>query len=262
MDGFYFDFALVLVGLTLITGVIAIYDWTVGRRRRLAANDGNEVQDPILVEYSKSLFPIILVVTVLRSFLIEPFRIPSGSMMPTLLVGDFILVNKYAFGVRMPVTNTKLLDVGKPKRGDVIVFKNPKQPNMDYIKRVIGVPGDSVKYRNKTLYINNKIAQKQFLDNYRDPANRVPPGTKRLVEDLVGVKHEILISRRSGNNDDFRRTIPEGAYWVMGDNRDNSKDSRVIEAIPEKFLVGRAFMIWMHLGDEGFKFDRIGEPIK
>lgn len=262
MDGFYFDFALVLVGLTVITGVIAIYDWTIGRRRRLAANDGKETQDPVIVEYSKSLFPIILVVTILRSFLIEPFRIPSGSMMPTLLVGDFILVNKYAYGIRMPVTNTKLMDVGAPKRGDVIVFRNPEAPHKDYIKRVIGVPGDTVKYRNKVLYVNNKQAKQQWLDNYRDPANRVPPGTRRMAEDLVGVKHEILISRRKTDNDDFIREIPDNHYWVMGDNRDNSRDSRKIESIHEKYLVGRAFMIWMHLGDEGFNFDRIGEPIK
>lgn len=270
-----FDFALILVGLTLITGAVAVYEWVWGRRKRRARH-GDDVVEPLLIEYSRSLFPIIFVVTVLRSFFIEPFQIPSGSMMSTLLTGDFILVNKYAYGIRLPVSRTKVVEVGKPARGDVVVFRHTKETGetIDYIKRVIGLPGDRIRYRNKQVYINGKPATLQFMQSYRSPD--VAPGTRRLREDLGTVKHDILVSR--GNKDrEFKYNdvdLKEGEYFVMGDNRDNSNDSRTIGPIKEENLVGRAFLIWMHMrfhrddpssffpDDVDFRFDRIGEPIE
>jgi len=153
----HFDFAAILVGLTFLTGVIwAIDHWFFARRRAAEMPPGEAPREPVLVEYSRSFFPVILIVLLFRSFLAEPFRIPSGSMMPTLLVGDFILVNKFAYGIRLPVLDKKIIEIGAPERGDVVVFRFPKDPAQDYIKRVIGKPGDDVTYRNKKLYINGK----------------------------------------------------------------------------------------------------------
>src|SRR6478735_1443907 len=167
-----FDFALLLVVLTAATGVIALLDQLFLRPRRkaraaaLAQAEGSDAErqqraqealrEPVIIEYARSFFPVILIVLLFRSFLAEPFKIPSGSMMPTLLVGDFILVNKFAYGMRLPVLNTKIFEVGEPKRGDVFVFRYPENPKEDYIKRVIGLPGDEITYRSKTLYINGK----------------------------------------------------------------------------------------------------------
>ena len=155
-----FEFQTLLVIATVITGIIWLVDaLAFAPKRRAAAGDG-EVKEPVLVEYSRSFFPIILIVLLLRSFLVEPFRIPSGSMMPTLLIGDFILVNKYTYGIRLPVVGKKVVEMGEPQRGDVVVFRYPQNPGIDYIKRVVGIPGDSIYYRNKILYVNDE-AQKQ-----------------------------------------------------------------------------------------------------
>jgi len=179
----------------------------------------------------------------LRGFIAEPFRIPSGSMLPTLEVGDFILVSKFNYGVRLPVINKKIIDLGIPSRGDVVVFRYPENPSIDYIKRVIGVPGDEIGYYNKVLYINGKMAEQQPKGDY-------PFGYynfKSLVENLPNpeVNHDILVSDFQPASD-FVFVVPEKSYFVMGDNRDNSSDSRVWGAVPEKDIVGRAIAIWMH----------------
>jgi signal peptidase I len=227
----------------------------------------------VVVEYARSFFPVILAVLLLRSFLVEPFRIPSGSMMPTLLVGDFILVNKFAYGLRWPVLNSKFLDLGEPERGDVVVFRFPGDESIDYIKRVVGVPGDQIYYRNKTLYVNGEPAGQIRLPPYvGEGAGAGHTGAARALEALDGVEHEILINPRArdlppdcGVLAEGPVTVPEDTLFVMGDNRDNSNDSRCWGFVPEGNLVGKAFAIWMHWDGRrnGFPiaFGRLGDVI-
>lgn len=261
------NFPLILVILTLVTGLVWLLDLLIFRRRRTALDSGggrtesasaeetdeSARKEPYLVELSRSFFPVLLIVLVLRSFIVEPFQIPSGSMLPTLQVGDFILVNKFAYGLRLPVLGTKIVPVGEPKRGDIMVFKYPKDGKTNYIKRVVGLPGDKIRYQDKTLYINGKEVKTNF-------EAKLPPN-ELLQENLGGVKHELLHNlQRSTNSGDGEWTIPEGRYFMMGDNRDNSNDSRYWGTVPEKLIVGKAFAIWMHM--ESFpsipEFDRVG----
>jgi signal peptidase I len=220
--------------------------------------------EPRIVEYARSFFPVILIVLLLRSFLVEPFRIPSNSMMPTLLTGDFILVNKFAYGLRLPVLNDKFLQIGEPKTGDVIVFRYPKDPSVDYIKRVVGVPGDHIEYRNKKIYINGKPIPQKYLDSYRGVGSGVGMTGANLVnEDLDGVEHDILVDPRR-HMMDMEFDVPQNRYFVMGDNRDNSNDSRFWGTVPEENLVGKAFLIWMNWDSaaNGIAWNRLGKPIE
>ncbi|CAI8776330.1 signal peptidase I [Methylocaldum szegediense] len=251
-----FDFSFFLVMATAVTGIIW-GGYVLLRRVRPNVAAGKE---PVIVEYARSFFPIVLIVLLLRSFLVEPFRIPSGSMMPTLLIGDFILVNKYAYGIRLPVLNTKIIEVGKPKRGDIMVFRFPKDPTVDYIKRVVGLPGDRIGYYNKQLYVNGKPIKQTYIAEYQGVGQgSVMTGARLLSEDLDGVTHDILI-REDQPSVQGEFTIPEGHYFVMGDNRDNSNDSRYWGTVPESHLVGKAFFIWMSWDWEngGIAFDRLG----
>jgi signal peptidase I len=272
-----FDFPTILVAATFVTGLIWAMDalvWAPKRKRAAAAlGAGGEavetgkieatLKEPTLVEYAKSFFPVILAVLLLRSFLIEPFRIPSGSMMPTLLVGDFILVNKYKYGIRLPVLNKKVYELGEPERGDVVVFRFPKDPSVDYIKRVVGVPGDHIVYRDKTLLVNGeKIAQIPQGTYIGMGSGLSMSGADLRREDLTGVKHDILVVPKiRGVSSDV--VVPEGYYFVMGDNRDNSNDSRYWGFVPEGNLVGKAFMIWMNWDSaaDGVGWGRIGDSI-
>ena len=272
-----FDFPAILVAATFITGLIWLADallWAPKRRQKAAAlaqggADSNAAErelilrESTIVEYAKSFFPVILAVLLLRSFLVEPFRIPSGSMMPTLLVGDFILVNKYAYGIRLPVLNRKVIDLGEPERGDVMVFRFPKDPRVDYIKRVVGVPGDHIVYRNKVLTINGeKVAQIPEGTYIGVGSGLSMSGAHVRREILGGVEHDILVVPRiSGITVD--KTVPAGHYFVMGDNRDNSNDSRYWGFVPDRNLVGKAFMIWMNWDSAagGVAWDRIGDSI-
>ena len=264
-----FDFALLLVIATAVTGVIWGIDallFAPRRRARIADAEaqatGDEgeavmtsaVKEPVLVEYARSFFPVILVVLLLRSFVVEPFRIPSGSMLPTLLIGDFILVNKFTYGLRLPVLDTKIVPLGEPHRGDVIVFRYPEDPSVDYIKRVIGVPGDVIAYRNKVLYVNGKQAVQDVLGVYQDSYQSQ---VDLRVEQLGPVKHDILINRDAPAVD-FTVKVPPHSYFAMGDNRDNSRDSRYWGFVPERNLVGRAFLVWMNW----HAWNRIGDVIK
>ena len=236
-------FALVMVIVLTITGLIWLLDIFVLSKKR-AAN----VKDPILVEYSKSFFPVILLVFFIRSFLAEPFKIPSGSMMPTLLAGDFILVSKFSYGIRVPILNYTMIEVDKPKRGDVFVFHYPPKPSIDYIKRVVGLPGDVIEYKSKTLYINNKKIEQTFVDKYPYVMNEIHHiEAKEFKEALGNVNHSILIHDLPGEN--FKFEVPQGHYLAFGDNRDNSADSRVWGFVPEHNLVGRAFFIWFNFGE-------------
>lgn len=273
-----FDFPTILVGATFLTGLAWATDvllWEPRRRRKAAvlvqqgmAPESDKVaatlRQPTWVEYCKSFFPVILAVLLLRSFLVEPFRIPSGSMMPTLLVGDFILVNKYTYGIRLPVLNTKIVDIGEPQRGDVVVFRYPKDPSVDYIKRVVGVPGDRISYYNKVLHINGEPAGQIPTGVYVGKGSGVPmSGASERLEQLGDVKHSILVMPRTpGLEGEY--VIPEGTYFVMGDNRDNSNDSRYWGPVPEENLVGKAFRIWMNwdTASGGIDLDRIGMKIQ
>ena len=271
------DFPTILVLLTAITGIIWAADalvWAPRRRARAVevAREGGvaelpaekvETKEPLLVEYARSFFPIILVVLLVRSFVVEPFRIPSGSMMPTLLVGDFILVNKFAYGFRLPVINTKVIDVGTPKRGDVIVFRYPENPSVDYIKRVVGVPGDHIAYRDKVLYINGVRQDQRRVGTYVGKgAGAMMTGASLRREELSGVNHKILVLTDSYDRD-FDFTVPAGQYFVMGDNRDNSRDSRYWGTVPDANLVGKAFFVWMNWdsADDRVGWGRLGTVI-
>ena len=281
----YFSILLCLV--TFATGLIWLVDAKVlapKRRQKLAAAQAGATaefdeatQEKILAqgpvaEFSQSVFPVIAFVFVLRSFLYEPFQIPSGSMMPTLLVGDFILVQKFDYGIRNPVANNILIETNKPERGDVVVFKYPEDIRLDYIKRVVGLPGDRIIYRNKDLYIlpacqDGSKCDQQFQEMKKTLVKRGeftqgPYSLDRYVETLGGVKHDVLLNFRmpdmspryfkqsaTARNDEW--VVPEGHYFVMGDNRDNSTDSRFWGFVPEENLVGKAVVIWM-----SFEFDR------
>jgi signal peptidase I len=282
----HFDFPTFLVLACLVTGVIWLLDSLAfaPRRRRLAsaAVAGGEsarpdlpgIKEPLLVEYSRSFFPVILIVLLLRSFLIEPFRIPSGSMMPTLLVGDFILVNKFAYGLRLPVLNKKIIEIGEPQRGDVTVFRYPQQPTVDYIKRVVGVPGDSIYYFGKVLYVNQQPMAQTPIGVYTGIGSGArETGSHRALENLSGVEHAILKHPLAPDFSPMCRelqngpiTVPDGHYFVMGDNRDNSNDSRCWGLVPEENLVGKAFAIWLNWDGarSGFPiaWDRIGNAIE
>lgn len=253
------NFALILFVLLVISGVLWAADLLVARKRRAAG-----APNPWWVEYGASFFPVILIVFVLRSFIVEPFKIPSGSMIPTLLVGDFILVNKWTYGIRLPVINKKIIDVNDPERGDVMVFRYPRDPSLDYIKRVVGLPGDKVEYLDKRLRINGEVVEVSELDPYLHPERMY---YSPMFEEALGDKpHQLLIERDVpafiSHVMDFPHrenctyttsgvscSVPEGHYFVMGDNRDASSDSRVWGFVPEENIVGRAFFIWFNFGD-------------
>jgi signal peptidase I len=260
------NFALLLFVLLLVTGVIWLLDivWLAPARKRKGADSR-----PMWLEYTAGLFPVIVVVFLLRSFLFEPFKIPSGSMIPTLLVGDLILVNKFTYGVRLPVINTKIIDVGDPKRGDVMVFRFPKDPSVDYIKRVVGIPGDTVTFENNRLTINGQaVALRdagEFYDGdrlvyYRQYSETLGETEHKLLTDLEkpsfvsGADAFPFRDQCSYGRSGLTCKVPKGHYFMMGDNRENSLDSRYWGFVPEQNIVGRAFFIWMNFGD----FGRIG----
>jgi signal peptidase I len=258
------DFALILVVATGLSGLIWLIDALIlGRARRQRAAGGSDVREPIIVEYAKSFFPILVIVLLLRSFLFEPFRIPSGSMMPTLLEGDFIFVNKFAYGLRLPVINSKFVEIGEPARGDVVVFRLPSDPSVNYIKRVVGLPGDVVDYEqgSKRLTINGELIDLETVGDYSgDPRFE-------LERETLGTKEHLLLHTRGNLSRGGTYLVPEGHYFVMGDNRDDSRDSRFpgVEYIPEGNLVGKAVRIWMNWrapAEGGPRWSRIGQRIE
>ncbi len=255
------SFELILVIITAVTGVITYVDRVVWRPKRMSATMG--IKEPILVEYARSLFPVFLVVLVLRSFIIEPFRIPSGSMYPTLQIGDFIAVNKFAYGVKLPVLQTTIIPVSDPKRGDVVVFKYPNDPAVDYIKRVIGLPGDEITYIGRTIFINGAPLKSELLGKYHGTGSGAVMNGASLVKESFanGSSHEVLLDMEKSSQDMETIIVPEGHYFTMGDNRDHSNDSRFWGFVPEKNLKGKAFGIWMHW-DNGLNLNRVGQGIK
>jgi signal peptidase I len=287
------NFALILFILMVVTGVIWFLDvFYLAKQRRAAAdralaeydtrtakltadgikldNSANRadieaahLRQPTWIEYSGSFFPVIALVFFLRSFLYEPFKIPSSSMVPTLLVGDLILVNKFTYGVRLPIVNKKIIQLNDPQRGDVMVFKYPKDLSQDYIKRVIGVPGDKIIYENKRLTVNGKAVDYTPLDDYLNEDSLLY--SKQAKENLTGIEHRVITTEAAppvnvGEVRDFPHSencsyryegftcvVPAGNYFMMGDNRDNSLDSRYWGFVPDQNIVGKAFFVWMNL---------------
>lgn len=287
------NFALILFVLTVFTGTIWVLElFYFSKKRRVAANlalaeyderqnrltaegiklqqGGREELESRLmhqsawIEYTGSFFPVIALVFFFRSFLFEPFKIPSESMVPTLVVGDLILVNKFTYGIRLPVINKKIVQINNPQRGDVMVFKFPVDNSTDYIKRVVGLPGDKIEYRNKRLSVNGKPLQYQTMPDYLNDTSLVY--SKQLTEDLTGMQHRILNTTDAPNYDPrslinfpnkdackyddegFLCTVPAGNYFMMGDNRDNSTDSRYWGFVPDENIVGKAFFVWLNFG--------------
>ena len=256
-----YDFSFYLFVAAVVTGIIWGSYLLILKSRGETFSEENE---PFYVEYARSFFPIVLIVFLLRSFIAEPFRIPSGSMMPTLLVGDFILVNKFTYGIRLPIINKKILDINKPQRGDIFVFRYPKDPTVDYIKRIIGLPGDKIEYSNKRLTVNGQAINEISLGTFHGVGQGDDmTGAEEFVENLTGVEHNILI-RNGAPTVEFVYEVPEGQYFAMGDNRDNSNDSRYWGPVPEANLVGTALFIWMNwdLQNTGVGFSRIGTILK
>ncbi|MFC3551251.1 signal peptidase I [Lysobacter cavernae] len=257
-------FEIALVALTLITGLVWLVDKLFLAKRR-AAHESllDEGKEPMIVDYSKAFFPVLAIVLILRSFVAEPFRIPSNSMMPTLLTGDFILVNKFTYGLRLPITNKKFVGLGEPVRGDVVVFRPPHHPDQDWIKRVIGLPGDRIGYHDNQVSVNGKVLPYAPLGVYQGKGNGTEmTGAEELRENVLGREHQILERTNlpfidQGEGD---WVVPPGHYFVMGDNRDNSEDSRYWGFLPEQNLRGKAFLIWMHI-DGGVDVSRIGSSI-
>lgn len=262
-----FNFELILFYATLISGLICLADilfFAARRKRKRAETRNSDTSLPALFDYAYSFFPVLLIVFLLRSFLYEPFRIPSGSLEPTLTKGDFIVVNKFDYGIRLPVMHKKILGSGTPQRGDIIVFRWPPNTSYDFIKRVIGLPGDHIKYINKELYVNgvkipqNEIGKTEAIDEIGDKWT-----ANKKSEDLMGVKHDIYLDPTKASFDIKEIVVPEGMYFVMGDNRDNSADSRYWGFVPDKNIVGKAVMIWLSWNgaDHSVRWDRFGKLI-
>jgi signal peptidase I len=249
------NFALILVVLSALSGFIALLDVLFWSKKRKEGQKPNW-----LIEYSRSFFPIFFAVLILRSFLVEPFRIPSGSLEPTLLVGDFVAVNKFAYGIKLPVLEKKVISVAQPSRGEIAVFRWPPDPSYDYIKRVIGVPGDRIGYHNKKLTINGKEAKQTFVGYTVDESSGRP--VAQYKEELNGHTHDVFV-RPDLPAYDFDVLVPEGNYFMMGDNRDDSADSRFWGFVPEPYLRGKAFLVWLSWNNKTYnlRWSKLGKII-
>lgn len=249
------NFALIIFIAILVTGLVCLVDMKWFKPLR-----SPDAKPNWLIRESYSFFPILCIVFVLRSFMVEPFRIPSSSLEPTLLIGDFLVVNKFIYGIRLPIIEKKILPISNPKRGDIVVFRWPPKPKFDYIKRVVGLPGDTVEYRNKQLFINGKPAALKEIKVGHEQTN---PYVHEFIETLPDKIQHHIYQRENVEPYNFKITVPEHYYLMMGDNRDDSADSRFWGFVPDENLRGKAIMIWMSLDKEHFKirFKRIGAII-
>jgi len=260
-----FNFELILFYATVVTGCIALFDIVfLAPKRKLVQIGKSAMKLPIIIDYARSFFPVLLIVFLLRSFLFEPFRIPSGSLEPTLLMGDFILVNKFDYGIRLPVVHKKIIGNSIPARGDIMVFRWPPNPSYDFIKRVIGLPGDKISYINKELYVNGQKISQDFLQkSMARGENGDEWEALEKNEDLLGVKHHIFVDSTKIGRDFRDIVVPEGMYFVMGDNRDDSADSRYWGFVPDKNIVGKAVLVWLSWDGmkKNLRFNRMGTLI-
>ncbi|MEK6731441.1 MAG: signal peptidase I [Pseudomonadota bacterium] len=255
-----FYFPLVLVILTLLSGVI----WAVDKMFFAYARKDMGKEEPWYVDYSRSFFPVLLAVLVIRSFIIQPFTVPTGSLEPTVQPGDFLAVNQFVYGLRLPVINKKIVPVSNPKRGDIVVFEFPANTRVDFVKRVVGLPGDHLVYKNKTLYINGQEMKQTWVSDgidYEPPTMTFP--VTIMQENLEGVVHHIQLNPSKKDSSVYDVTVPKGQYFMMGDNRDGSEDSRFWGFVPERDLIGKAFFIWMSWDKQKHwvKWSRIGRRI-
>lgn len=268
------DFPIILLLLTIFSGVVALVD-SIYCSWKKWKGQGEQISErkPILIEYARAFFPVLLIVFLIRSFLIQPYRVPTGSLEPTIMPGDFILVNQYDYGLHFPVWNKKILSVGEPKTGQIALFFWPVNKKVTFVKRVIGVPGDRISYIDKVLYINGKKAKQKFIGYATEKNGPGQPSWKVAVyqENLNGVKHNIYVCPKSSTNcpnpgahNFYNLVVPKGKYFMMGDNRDNSDDSRDWGFVPEQNFIGKALYIWMSWDPmqanifKKIRWDRIG----
>lgn len=260
-----FNFELILFYATVVTGLITLFDivFLAARRRVHAEKNASTARLPILIEYARSFFPILLIVFLLRSFLFEPFRIPSGSLEPTLLIGDFILLNKFDYGIRLPIVRKKIIELNEPKRGDIIVFHWPPNPSYYFIKRVIGLPGDRIDYVNKELTINGQKIPQELLQKSMVEDTMGAWEALEKQENLFNIQHKIYLDPAKSSRDFYNIIVPPGMYFVMGDNRDDSADSRYWGFVPEKNIAGKAVLTWMSWDSHAtrVRWNRIGRLI-
>jgi signal peptidase I len=255
----HFDLPLILTLLVLVTGLIALIDIIFFAKKRQAKNG----KYPLAVELSRSFFPALLLVWIIRSFIIQPYRVPTGSLEPTVLPGDFIAVKQFSYGLHLPVINFKVMNVGEPKRGDIALFYWPIDTSKLFVKRVIGLPGDHVVYKDKILTINGQeMTQKSLGKAFEIEPNGLSEVDCKL-ENLAGIKHEIFVKPDMNFDNEVDVTVPEGHYFMMGDNRDDSDDSRRWGFVPERYLIGKAFVIWMSWDslDHRIRWGRIGKAL-
>lgn len=255
------DFPFILTAIVLLCGFISLLDLVFLARRRAARG---QLNSGIIVDYARSFFPVLLLVLLIRSFVVQPYRVPTGSLEPTVLPGDFIVVNQFAYGLRLPVLNTKILSVGEPKIGDIALFRWPKNPSIVYVKRVIGTPGDRVIYRNKQLLVNGEKMAQEDLGMDLDQEYNIAYPVKVMQEKLPTVTHKIFIRPNTNAYEDFDIVVPQHHYFMLGDNRDNSGDSRVWGFVPEENLVGKALATWMSWDSNksNIRWERIGKVIQ
>lgn len=240
MEGFNIDFPFILVVAVIFAGVVSLIDVLFFAKKRRK----NDSRMPIIIEYSRSFFPVLLLVLIIRSFIFQPYRVPTGSLEPTVLPGDFIAVSQYAYGLRLPVLGTKILPINEPKKGDIALFYWPVNPKIIFVKRVVGTPGDKLEYKNKILYVNGEEMKQTSLGMAENiEPGRLPIPVEKRRENLMGVEHDIFVLKDGGWTGEGKYEVPEGHYFMMGDNRDFSDDSRSWGLVPENALIGKAFAI-------------------
>jgi signal peptidase I len=263
----FLNFPVSLTLIVFVTGIIVALDYLFFAKKRAAAQH----KPGTLVKNSREFFLILLIVWVIRSFIIQPYHVPSGSLQPTITPGDFIVAKQYSYGLRFPIGNFVMIPIGKPKTGDIVLFYNPTNPTEVFIKRLIGTPGDLIEYKNKVLFINGVEAKQQFLGMAQDEEpNREPVPVEVFRENLNGRQHNIFVHAVGGEDQDFKFVVPPGAYFMMGDNRDDSDDSRTgfgsgeLTFVPERNLIGKGLLIWMSWDPNRHRivWNRIGKSIR